>query len=176
MFRHPSEPLEPHVRRVVHTNLHPGGSCGCHGPVHAVKCNNWIDFLTFCWIWCAFVAVCVFVWCCRSRYWTSRTPTARPTVRPHSSTRRTRGSTRRGLRPLWSRVGWMSERLRPPNPTLLHSIAPPPPTPVHRALIFTSLRRRRRRRQKTKWSNFIRRTQVPPWKKEEWNNQTTVDI
>lgn len=26
MFRHPSEPLEPHVRRVVHTHLHPGGS------------------------------------------------------------------------------------------------------------------------------------------------------
>lgn len=23
MFRHPSEPLEPHVRRVVHTHLHP---------------------------------------------------------------------------------------------------------------------------------------------------------
>lgn len=99
--------------------------------------NILLDLMCFC--------RCVCVLCC-SRYWTSRTPTAQPTVRPHSSTRRTRGSTRRGLRPLWSRVGWMSERLRPP--TLPSSPPSAPPTPVHRSLIFTSSRRRRRRRQK----------------------------
>lgn len=44
-----------------------------------------------------------------SRCWTSQTPTARRTVRPHSSIRKTRGSTRRGWRPSWSRAGWTSE-------------------------------------------------------------------
>lgn len=46
-----------------------------------------------------------------SRCWTSQTPTARPTVRRHSSIRKTRGSTRRGWRPSWSRAGWTSELL-----------------------------------------------------------------
>lgn len=46
-----------------------------------------------------------------SHCWTSQTPTAQPTVRPHSSIRKTRGSTRRGWRPSWSRAGWMSELL-----------------------------------------------------------------
>lgn len=47
----------------------------------------------------------------RSHCWTSQTPTAQPTVRPHSSIRKTRESTRRGWRPSWSRAGWMSELL-----------------------------------------------------------------
>ena len=45
----------------------------------------------------------------RSRCWMSQTPIARPTVRPHSSIRKTRGSTRRGWRPSWSRAGWTCE-------------------------------------------------------------------
>lgn len=53
----------------------------------------------------------VFLFLSRSHCWTSQTPTAQPTVRPHSSIRKTRGSTRRGWRPSWSRAGWMSELL-----------------------------------------------------------------
>lgn len=53
----------------------------------------------------------VFLFLSRSHCWTSQTPTAQPTVRPHSSIRKTRESTRRGWRPSWSRAGWMSELL-----------------------------------------------------------------
>lgn len=52
-----------------------------------------------------------FIFFSHSRCWTSQTPTARPTVRRHSSIRKTRGSTRRGWRPSWSRAGWTSELL-----------------------------------------------------------------
>lgn len=52
-----------------------------------------------------------FIFFSHSRCWTSQTPTAQPTVRRHSSIRKTRGSTRRGWRPSWSRAGWTSELL-----------------------------------------------------------------
>lgn len=57
------------------------------------------------------VSSLVFPFLSRSHCWTSQTPTAQPTVRPHSSIRKTRESMRRGWRPSWSRAGWMSELL-----------------------------------------------------------------
>lgn len=54
--------------------------------------------------------------------------------------------------------------------SLLLPLHPPLIIPVLQSFIFTSSR-------KKKHSNFIRRTQVPPWKKkEDWNNQTRMDI
>lgn len=108
--------------------------------------SHWTDLLTLCWIWCAFVTVL----CCCSRYWTSRTPTARPTVRPHSSTRRTSGSMRRGLLPLWSRVGWTSERLRPPTVPSSPPLPPPPhscPSRSHFYLIETTTAKNNKKRK-----------------------------
>lgn len=68
-----------------------------------------------------------------SHCWTSQTPTARPTVRLHSSIRKTRGSTRRGWRPSWSRAGWTSELFFTPSPLpflLHHTLYHHPSTPV----------------------------------------------
>lgn len=181
MFRHPSEPLEPHIRCVVHTHLHPGwlvcllhkahlqcshepfGGHHCCNDLFALHLlpkggeNDVAIFITFSRVF-------------RSRCWTSQTPTARPTVRPHSSIRKTRGSTRRGWRPSWSRAGWMSELLSlsapsSPSPSLHH-----PSTPVFHLYLI---------KKRKKNSNYIRRTQVPPWKKKKKdpeNNQTRMDI
>lgn len=56
-----------------------------------------------------------------SRCWMSQTQTARLTAKPHSSIRKTSGSTRRGWRPSWSRAGQTAERLSP-----LHSFLSSP--------------------------------------------------
>lgn len=94
----------------------------------------------------------VFLFLSRSHCWTSQTPTAQPTVRPHSSIRKTRESTRRGWRPSWSRAGWMSELL-----ALCSSLHHPLFTiQVLQSLIFTSSRKKNQ--EKRKHSNYIRRT------------------
>lgn len=87
----------------------------------------------------------VFLFLSRSHCWTSQTPTAQPTVRPHSSIRKTRESTRRGWRPSWSRAGWMSELL-----ALCSSLHHPLFTiQVLQSLIFTSSRKKIKKKENT---------------------------
>lgn len=109
------------------------------------------------WFSCFFLlkTLIFFIFFSHSRCWTSQTPTARPTVRRHSSIRKTRGSTRRGWRPSWSRAGWTSELLLVAIYSFL-SIAPSSSSSQYFSRSFLP--------HQEKNSNYIRRTQVPPWK------------
>lgn len=66
-----------------------------------------------------------------SHCWMSQTQTVRPTVRPHNSIRKTRGSTRREWRPSWSRAGWTSELLSFSTQSLPSSSAHYPITSIY---------------------------------------------
>lgn len=106
-----------------------------------------------------------------SRCWMSQTPTARPTVRPHSSIRKTRGSTRRGWRPSWSRAGWTSELLSLSTPSS------PPPSLHHPSTSVFHFYLIKKKKQQLYQKNSsatlkIRKNE----KKDPENNQTRMDI
>lgn len=139
MFRHPSEPLEPHVRRVVHTHLHPGGS-------FFFTIKNVKKKISYCQ---HFAGLDVHTWlpvCCVGAVATGRAEPQQPgqqsggTALPGEQEGvREEGDGHRGAE-LGGRLRGSTSR------PLLLSIGPP--TPVHRSLIFTSSRRRRRKKKR----------------------------
>lgn len=106
----------------------------------------------------------------RSHCWTSQTPTAQPTVRPHSSIRKTRESTRRGWRPSWSRAGWMSELLLL---SALLSITHSSPSKYF-SLSFLPHREKKSRKKKTQ--QLYQKNLSATLGGGRKNNQTRMDI
>lgn len=130
MFRHPSEPLEPNIRCVVHTHLYPGWLVRLPLRKSRLKCSHGPFCIPHCSLnasetermWTFYSLSSLFF--LHSHCWMSQTPTAQPIARLHSSIRKTRGSMRRGWRPSWSRAGWTSELLSRSSPSS-------PSTPLH---------------------------------------------